>query len=279
MWPDRSTAYRYLHEGIEVLAARVPSLSNVLLAAWIAGHTHLNIDGTVIRTGCPRPGRRPGWTCGGRANTSTTAATSRSSPHPTGDPCGPPQSGPAASTTPRAPAPSEGLLDELAAWATDGRKVLADLGYLGEAERLSVPTPTPKGATCPRTPSAPTCSTRASTPSPSAATPILGTTRPPAGSRCPPNTSAPSPQRPSSCCTPSRTAPPDLVRPHSQTTSVERLGEGRRRFPRRVELRGTERGVCFSISRLHVVATSGRALVDQALGSIRSSSACSSTCR
>jgi hypothetical protein len=45
-----STAYRYLHEGIEVLAERKPSLHSALLAAKMAGHTHINIDGTLSST-------------------------------------------------------------------------------------------------------------------------------------------------------------------------------------------------------------------------------------
>ena len=36
-----STAYRYLHEGIDVLAAAAPGLHGALLAARLAGHTHL----------------------------------------------------------------------------------------------------------------------------------------------------------------------------------------------------------------------------------------------
>lgn len=53
-----STAYRYLHEGIEALAARQPSLHSVLLAAKLAGHSHVNLDGTLIHTdrcATPRP--------------------------------------------------------------------------------------------------------------------------------------------------------------------------------------------------------------------------------
>src|SRR3712207_5302323 len=46
----RSTAYRYLHEGIDVLAAVAPGLRGALLAAKLAGHTHLQLDGTLIRT-------------------------------------------------------------------------------------------------------------------------------------------------------------------------------------------------------------------------------------
>ncbi len=44
-----STAYRYLHEGIDVLAA-APGLHGALLAARSAGHSHVSLDGTLIRT-------------------------------------------------------------------------------------------------------------------------------------------------------------------------------------------------------------------------------------
>lgn len=45
-----STAYRYLHEGIDVLAATAPSLRGALLAAHAAGHPHVSVDGTLIAT-------------------------------------------------------------------------------------------------------------------------------------------------------------------------------------------------------------------------------------
>ncbi len=52
-----STAYRYLHEGIDVLAAAAPGLRGALLAARVAGHPHLTVDGTLIRTDrVPRSG-------------------------------------------------------------------------------------------------------------------------------------------------------------------------------------------------------------------------------
>jgi hypothetical protein len=52
-----STAYRYLHEGIDVLAAAAPGLRGALLAARAAGHTHVHVDGTLIRTDrCSAPG-------------------------------------------------------------------------------------------------------------------------------------------------------------------------------------------------------------------------------
>ena len=45
-----STAYDYRDEAIAVLAARQPSLHGALLAAKAAGHTHVLLDGTLIRT-------------------------------------------------------------------------------------------------------------------------------------------------------------------------------------------------------------------------------------
>jgi hypothetical protein len=52
-----STAYDYLHEGISVLAERAPHLEPALLAATMAGYSHINIDGTLIETDrCSAPG-------------------------------------------------------------------------------------------------------------------------------------------------------------------------------------------------------------------------------
>lgn len=45
-----STAYDYLHEAIDVLAALAPCVHDALLAAKATGATHLNLDGTLIHT-------------------------------------------------------------------------------------------------------------------------------------------------------------------------------------------------------------------------------------
>ena len=45
-----STAYRYVHEALDVLAAHAPGLRPALLAAHAAGHSHVNLDGTLIAT-------------------------------------------------------------------------------------------------------------------------------------------------------------------------------------------------------------------------------------
>jgi hypothetical protein len=56
-----STAYDYLHEGIDVLAAQALSLKSALLPAKAAGHSHVNIDGTLIETDrCAAAGPTPG---------------------------------------------------------------------------------------------------------------------------------------------------------------------------------------------------------------------------
>jgi len=45
-----STAYRYLHEGIDVLADQAPDLHGVLHRAKTEGWYHLTLDGTLIET-------------------------------------------------------------------------------------------------------------------------------------------------------------------------------------------------------------------------------------
>ncbi len=45
-----ATGYRYLHEGIDVLAARAPNLHQVLEAGKADGWSHVTVDGTLIET-------------------------------------------------------------------------------------------------------------------------------------------------------------------------------------------------------------------------------------
>jgi hypothetical protein len=45
-----ATGYRYLHEGIDVLAASAPELPAVLAAGKADGWTHVTVDGTLIAT-------------------------------------------------------------------------------------------------------------------------------------------------------------------------------------------------------------------------------------
>jgi DDE superfamily endonuclease len=45
-----ATGYRYLHEGIDVLAAQAPHLQEALAAGAAAGWTHVTLDGALVRT-------------------------------------------------------------------------------------------------------------------------------------------------------------------------------------------------------------------------------------
>ena len=47
---SQSTAYRYVHDVLAVLAAQAPPLHDALIAARAAGHRHVMIDGTLIAT-------------------------------------------------------------------------------------------------------------------------------------------------------------------------------------------------------------------------------------
>src|SRR4051812_38455771 len=139
-----STAYRYLHEGIDVLAAVAPGLHGALLAARAAGHTHVQLDGTLVRTDRSKaagPTVRDGRTVdlwwsgkhhhhGGNVQVVTA---------PDGWPLwtSPVRPGREHDTT--CARAHSGLFDALDAWTDPEHAVLADLGYEGEADRVTCP--------------------------------------------------------------------------------------------------------------------------------------------
>jgi hypothetical protein len=142
-----STAYRYLHEGIDVLAAAAPGLRGALLAARAAGHSHVTVDGTLVRTDrcrvagptarADRPDRRVDlWWSGKHAchggNVQVIAA-------PDGWPIwtSPVRPGREHDTTALRTHPE--ALPLLAEWTDDEHAALADLGYEGERAALTIP--------------------------------------------------------------------------------------------------------------------------------------------
>ncbi len=142
-----STAYRYLHEGIDVLADRAPGLRGALLAARAAGHPHVTVDGTLIRTDrCHVPGPtartdRSGrqvdlWWSGKHAahggNVQVIAT-------PDGWPIwtSPVRPGREHDTTALRTHPE--ALPLLAEWTDAEHVALADLGYEGERAALTTP--------------------------------------------------------------------------------------------------------------------------------------------
>ena len=143
----RSTAYRYLHEGIDVLADRAPGLRGALLAARAAGHSHVTVDGTLIRTDrCHVPGPtartdRPGrqvdlWWSGKHAahggNVQVIAA-------PDGWPIWTSDVRPGREHDTTALRTHPEALPALAEWTDEEHAALADLGYEGERDALTTP--------------------------------------------------------------------------------------------------------------------------------------------
>ncbi|MBA3488717.1 MAG: transposase family protein [Longispora sp.] len=143
----KSCAYDYLHEGINVLAARSPKLQSALLAAKIAGHSHISIDGTLIETDRIRtPGPTQGvdlWWSGKHANHGGNIQVITA---PDGWPIwtSPVRPGREHDTTAlRAHAEIRPLFT---AWTADQLRVLGDLGYEGEADTITIAFKKPQGS-------------------------------------------------------------------------------------------------------------------------------------
>src|ERR671932_160128 len=145
----RSTAYRYLHEGIDALAAAAPGLRGALLAARAAGHAHVTVDGTLIRTDrCHAPGptaradqperRVDLWWSGKHAahggNVQVIAA-------PDGWPLWTSGVRPGREHNTTALRAHPEVLPLLAEWTDAEHAALADLGYEGERAELTPPIP------------------------------------------------------------------------------------------------------------------------------------------
>jgi DDE superfamily endonuclease len=141
----KSTAYDYRDEAITVLAARKPSLHGALLAAKAAGHTHVIVDGTLIRTDrIHTPGPTKGvdlWWSGKHkhhgGNIQVVSA-------PDGWPLWTSDVRPGREHDTTAARADPDLPHLITEWVGDGRMSLADLGYEGEPEIFKVPFKKPK---------------------------------------------------------------------------------------------------------------------------------------
>lgn len=149
-----STCYRYLHEALDVLAAQAPRLRPALLAAHAAGHTHVNLDGTLIAANRvsvpgPRTARKSRhrrrvdlWWSGKhhRHGGNIQVLTA-----PDGWPIwvSPVRPGREHDTT--CARNHHDLLPALNEFIATGRRVFADLGYEGERHHLTCPHKTPNG--------------------------------------------------------------------------------------------------------------------------------------
>ncbi len=169
---SKSTAHNYLHEGINALAARAPKLESALLAAKMAGHPHVNIDGTLIETDrCATPGPTPGvdlWWSGKHDNHGGNIQVLTA---PTAGHCGLPRYAPAVNTTPQR------CGNTPRSWPCSPRKPQTIYACWVTLATKAKPTPSPSRS---RNPGTANCQTRkrpttrsttASAPSASAATP------------------------------------------------------------------------------------------------------------
>jgi hypothetical protein len=152
-----STAYRYLHEGIDVLAAAAPGLRGALLAARAAGHAHVTVDGTLLRTDrchvpgptarTDRSGRRVDlWWSGKHACHGGTVQVVAA---PDGWPLWTSGVRPGREHDTTALRSHGQALPLLAEWTDQAHAVLADLGY--EGERAALTTPIKKNTDAPLT--------------------------------------------------------------------------------------------------------------------------------
>lgn len=137
------TVYRYLHEGIDLLAAHAPDLRQALAAATQAGLTHVNLDGIVIptdRVKTPGPNGADLWWSGKHKHHGGNIQVLST---PDGWPLW---------TSPVRPgrehdmtcARTHGIIDALTQ-VKDTLITLADLGYEGAADVLRVPIKKIKG--------------------------------------------------------------------------------------------------------------------------------------
>jgi hypothetical protein len=134
-----STAYRYLHEGLDALAAQAPQLGEALQSARDQGVAYLSLDGVVIptdRCSSPGPNRADLWWSGKHKHHGGNIQVLTG---PDGWP---------AFISPVRPgrehdmsaARTHGIIEPLARFrATTGIPTLADLGYEGAREVLITP--------------------------------------------------------------------------------------------------------------------------------------------
>jgi hypothetical protein len=143
----KSTAYDYLEEGFTVLAAQAPALESALLAAKMAGHSHISIDGTLIETDrCRTPGPTKGvdlWWSGKHANHGGNIQVITA---PDGWPLWTSPVRPGREHDTSALREHLEILPALATWIAQNRPALGDLGYEGESGTITVAFKKPKGA-------------------------------------------------------------------------------------------------------------------------------------
>jgi hypothetical protein len=141
---SQSTAYRYLHEGIDVLAAKAPDPGTALRDAHLAGHEHLSVDGTLVATDrLHEPGPKIGrngrpidlWWSGKHHHHGGNVQVITA---PDGWPIWVSDVRPGREHDVTALRTHQGLIAALEAWVRHGLAILTDLGYEGESGLVTV---------------------------------------------------------------------------------------------------------------------------------------------
>ncbi|WP_393077349.1 transposase family protein [Streptomyces sp. LN704] len=140
---SQATGYRYLHEGIGVLADRAPDLHEVLDRRRCEGMTHVILDGTLIESDRVAGVRENGNDLWFSQKTRHSVGTCSFCPPRTAPHCGSPMSRPG--STPDITAARIHALPALYKAAADGLPTLADKGYIGAGIGIHVPVRRPKG--------------------------------------------------------------------------------------------------------------------------------------
>ena len=140
---SQATGYRYLHEGIDVLAAQAPDLHEVLARCRQDGVTHVILDGTLVKTDRVAGARDNGndWWFSQKHKSFGGNVQFLSSPD--GTPLWVSDVEPG--SVPDITAARVHVLPALYKAAAEGLPTLADKGYIGAGIGIRVPVRRPKG--------------------------------------------------------------------------------------------------------------------------------------
>jgi len=136
---SKSTCYDYLHEGINLLADQAPSLQSALVAAKMAGYSHVNIDGTLIETDRVRtPGPTPGVDLFWSGKHDNHGGNIQVITAPDGWPLWTSDVRPGREHDTTALREHTEMLPPLTMWTAEQLRVLGDLGYEGERDTITI---------------------------------------------------------------------------------------------------------------------------------------------
>ncbi len=140
---SQATGYRYLHEGIDVLAEQAPDLHEVLRRCQEVGMTHLVLDGTLIESDRVAGVRENGNDLWFSQKHKQFGGNVQFLAAPDGTPLWVSEVEPG--STPDITAARLHVLPALYKAAAEGLPTLADKGYIGAGIGIRVPVRRPKG--------------------------------------------------------------------------------------------------------------------------------------